>query len=103
MLNPFAPHAVIQPVMPYNLVQDQDMRLEQAKNDAAALKAAQELIQAQARMIEAQKDVQAAHEKYQAALLKSNKDLKDRVKALEPVSAARAAGMAALGRFGGGP
>ena len=101
-MKPPAPHAVIQPVMPYNLVQDQDMRLEQAKNDAAALKAAQELIQAQARMIEAQKDVQAAHEKYQAALLKSNKDLKDRVSALEPVSAARAAGMAALGRFGGG-
>lgn len=102
MMNPPAPHAVIQPVMPYNLVQDQEMRLEQAKNDAATFKAAQELIQAQAKMIEAQKEVQAAHEKYQAALLKSNKDLKDRVKALEPVSASRAAGMAALSRFGGG-
>ena len=88
--------------MPYDLLQDQQMRLKQAENDKATLNAAKDLVEAQARMIEAQKEVQVAHEKYQAALLKSNHDLKDRISALEPMNAARAAGMAAFTRSASG-
>lgn len=87
--------------MPYDLMQDQEMRLKQAENDRETVKAAKELVQAQARMIEAQKEVQAAHEKYEAALLKSNQCLKERISALEPMNAARAAGLAAFTRGGG--